>query len=199
MTSRRDANCCQPGLMESYNVYPKKENGMADPGRPSRSPVENKQYAYDGYSQMFEHSENKNYMANRCQQNSSRMVLDERLQNNFGNHEAADSAERLFPDSSTLDTSIQSQNSSEPFFYPSNDRCHYTCEVLDTRLPQMAMNAGNAQTGMNNYNDVNVNELDLPPFVDYTLVGMLCSSAEEDTSNLLTGCQQNTQTYVSHH
>ncbi|XP_031850149.1 uncharacterized protein LOC116435091 [Nomia melanderi] len=199
MSSRRDANCCQPGLMESYNVYPKKENGVADPARPNRSPVENKQYAYDGYNQMFEHSENKNYMANRCQQNSSRMVLDERLQNNFGSHETSDSTERLFPDSSTLDTSIQSQNSSEPFFYPSNDRCHYTCEVLDTRLPQMPMNAGNTQTGMNNYNDVNVNELDLPPFVDYTLVGMLCSSAEEDTSNLLTGCQQNTQTYVSHH
>ncbi|XP_076243361.1 uncharacterized protein LOC143184784 [Calliopsis andreniformis] len=206
LASRRDVNCfpkenCQSGLLETstYGVYSKKENGMTDPGRPSRSPIENKQYTYDGYSQMFDHSESKNHMANRSHQNSNRMVLDERLQNNYGSHETnPDSAKRLFQDSNNMDTSMQSQNSPEPFFYSNNERCHYTCEELDTRLPQMvpAMNAGTTQTGIN-YGDVS--DLDLPPFVDYTLVGMLCSSTEDDTPHLLPSCPQNAQSYVPHH
>ena len=205
LASRRDVNCfpkenCQPGLLETgnYNVYPKKENGMAEAARPSRSPIENKQYAYDGYNQMFDHSDSKSQLSSRSHQNSNRMVLDERLQNNYGGHEAnPDSTERLFPDSTGMEASMQPQSSPEPFFYPSNDRCHYTCEVLDTRLPQMTMNADVAQPGINAYGDVS--DLDLPPFVDYTLVGMLCSSTEEDTSNLLPGCPQNAQSYVPHH
>lgn len=207
LTSRRNVNCftkenCQPGLMDrgSYSVYSKKENGITDPVRPSRSPIENKQYAYDGYSQLFDHSDAKNQLTTACRPHQNRMVLDERLQNNYGNHETnPDTTDRLFPDSNGIDASLQSQNSPEPFFYPNNDRCHYTCEVLDTRLPQMTINAaqtGTPQTGIN-YGDVS--ELDLPPFVDYTLVGMLCSSAEEDTTNLLPGCPQNSQSYVPHH
>ncbi|XP_029038327.1 uncharacterized protein LOC114873796 [Osmia bicornis bicornis] len=209
LTSRRNVNCftkenCQPGLMDrgSYTAYSKKENGITDPVRPSRSPIENKQYTYDGYSQLFDHSDTKDQLTTACRphQNTNRMVLDERLQNNYGNHETnPDTTDRLFPDSNGMDASLQSQNSPEPFFYPNNDRCHYTCEVLDTRLPQMTMNTaqtGTPQTGIN-YGDVS--ELDLPPFVDYTLVGMLCSSAEEDTSNLLPGCPQNSQSYVPHH
>ncbi|OAD58603.1 Transcription factor glial cells missing [Eufriesea mexicana] len=204
LPSRRDVNCfpkenCQPGLMDrgSYNVYSKKENGMVDSVRPSRSPMENKHYSYDGYSQIFDQSE-KNQLANRPDQNTNRMVLDERLQNNYTGRETnPDSTERLFAESNGMETTMPSQNSPEPFFYPSNDRCHYTCEVLDTRLPQMALNTGvNTQPGMNNYGDVS--ELDLPPFVDYTLVGMLCST-EEDTSSLLPGCPQNAQSYVPHH
>ncbi|CAK9828510.1 Transcription factor glial cells missing [Anthophora retusa] len=204
LSSRRDVNCfpkenCQSGLMDrgSYSMYQKKENGMGDPVRPSRSPMENKQYSYDGYSQIFEHSDTKNHLINRPHQNTNRMVLDERLQNNYGNHETnPDSTERLFPDSNTMETTMQSQNSPEPFFYPSNDRCHYTCEVLDTRLPQMTINNGTNQPAMDNYGDVG--ELDLPPFVDYTFVGMLCPP-EENTSSLLPGCPQNTQSYVPHH
>ncbi|XP_076393234.1 uncharacterized protein LOC100876634 isoform X5 [Megachile rotundata] len=199
LTSRKNVNCftkenCQPPLMDraNYNVYPKKENGMTDPVRPSRSPI-----TYDGYSQLFDHSDTKSQLTTTCRPHQTRMVLDERLQNNYGNHETnPDTTERLFPDSNGIDTSLQSQSSPEPFFYPSNDRCHYTCEVLDTRLPQMNMNTGNTQTGIN-YGDVS--ELDLPPFVDYTLVGMLCSSAEEDASNLLPSCPQNAQSYVPHH
>lgn len=202
-TRRGDVNCfpkenCQQGLMEraGYNVYPKKENGM-DPARPARSPMENKHYSYDGYShQMFEQQpEAKNQLANRIsssnQNASGRMVLDERLSTN------PEPSDRLFPD--TMDAAMPTQNSPEPFFYPSNDRCHYTCEVVDTRLPQMAIAPSVAPSnGMNgSYGDVT--DLDLPPFVDYTLVGMLCST-EEDTSSLLPpSCPQNAHTYVPHH
>ncbi|XP_068965528.1 uncharacterized protein [Bombus flavifrons] len=203
LPSRRNLNCfpkenCQPGLMDrgNYNVYPKKENGMVDPVRPSRSPMENKHYSYDGYNHMFEQSDAKNQLTSRPNQNASRMVLDERLQNNYGRETNPDSTERLFPDSNGMEAAMPTQNSPEPFFYPSNDRCHYTCEVLDTRLPQMTMNPTVTQSSINNYGDVS--ELDLPPFVDYTLVGMLCST-EEDTSNLLPGCPQNSQSYVPHH
>ncbi|XP_017878422.1 uncharacterized protein LOC108624010 [Ceratina calcarata] len=203
LNSRREVHCfpkenCQPGLMDRGNyVYGKKENGMVDsvPARPSRSPMENKHYSYDGYNQLFEHSNAKSHLTNRTpHQNTNRMILDERLQNNYG-HEVNPDSDRLFPDANGLDTSMQSQNSPEPFFYPSNDRCHYTCEVLDTRIPQMTANTGASQTGINNYE---VTELDIPSFVDYTLVGMLCS-ADEDTSNLLPGCPQNAQSYVPHH
>ncbi|CAD1476671.1 unnamed protein product, partial [Heterotrigona itama] len=204
LSPRRDVNCfpkenCQPGLIDrgNYNIYPKKENGMVDPVRPSRSPMETKHYSYDGYSQMFEQSDGKSQLTNRSNQNTNRMVLDERLQNNYGRETNPDSTERLFPDSNGMEAAMPAQNSPEPFFYSSNDRCHYTCEVLDTRLPQMPMaNPTVAQSAMNNYGDVS--ELDLPPFVDYTLVGMLCST-EEDTSTLLTGCPQNGQNYVPHH
>lgn len=203
LPSRRNLNCfpkenCQPGLMDrgNYNVYPKKENGMVDPVRPSRSPMENKHYSYDGYNHMFEQSDAKNQLTSRPNQNANRMVLDERLQNNYGRETNPDSTERLFPDSNGMEAAMPTQNSPEPFFYPSNDRCHYTCEVLDTRLPQMTMNPTVTQSSINNYGDVS--ELDLPPFVDYTLVGMLCST-EEDTSNLLPGCPQNSQSYVPHH
>lgn len=203
---RADVNCfpkenCQPGLMDrpSYNVYPKKENGIAvDSVRPSRSPIENKHYFNDGYNhQMFEQSDSaKNQLTSRIP-NQNRMVLDERLQNNYGGRETnPDPSERLFPDPSGMDASIPAQNSPEPFFYPSNDRCHYTCEVVDTRLPQMAITSAAQANGMNNYGDVA--DLDLPPFVDYTLVGMLCST-EEDTSSLLPSCPQNSHSYVPHH
>lgn len=197
LNTRRDIACfpkenCQPELMGrgNYNVYHKKEHGMAEPVRPSRP--------YDNYSQMFDHhGDTKDHLVNRSHQNTNRMVLDERLQNNYVGHETTpDSAERLFADSNGMDTAMQSQNSPEPFFYPSNDRCHYTCEVLDTRLPQMNLNTGPTQTDMNNYGDVS--ELDMPPFVDYTLVGMLCPT-EEDTTSLLPSCPQNVQSYVPHH
>lgn len=153
--------------------------------------MENKHYSFnDGY-QMFDQSDKNQLAANRIP-NQSRMVgLDERLQNNY-RETNADTSERLFPDPSGMD--IPAQNSPEPFFYPTNDRCHYTCEVVDTRLPQMAV--ASQSNGMNNYGDVA--DLDLPPFVDYTLVGMLCST-EEDTSSLLPGCPQNSHSYVPHH
>ena len=200
LPARRDVNCfpkenCQQGLMDrpSYSVYPKKEIDSSRPSISSSrgSPMENKHYSFnDGY-QMFDQSD-KNQLAANHIPNQSRMVgLDERLQNNY-RETNADTSERLFPDPSGMD--IPAQNSPEPFFYPTNDRCHYTCEVVDTRLPQMAV--ASQSNGMNNYGDVA--DLDLPPFVDYTLVGMLCST-EEDTSSLLPGCPQNSHSYVPHH
>lgn len=122
-------------------------------------------------------------------------VLDDRL--NYSSHEQNPAViERLFStDPSTTETAIHSQNSPEPFFYPSNDRCQYTCEVLDTRIPQVPVN--------NNHHPVNyddVTDLELPAFVDYTLVGMLCSSGNDETSSgILSNCSQTGQNYVPNH
>ncbi|XP_008214127.1 transcription factor glial cells missing 2-like [Nasonia vitripennis] len=87
----------------------------------------------------------------------------------------------------------QQQTSPAPsFFYQGNDRssCHYTCEVLDTRL-QAQVNAAPPMSY------AEVPDMEVPPFVDYTLVGMLCSSAEEE----LAPCQQQAMvhSYVPHH
>ncbi|XP_014213396.1 putative uncharacterized protein DDB_G0271606 [Copidosoma floridanum] len=62
----------------------------------------------------------------------------------------------------------------EVCFYQPEDRCHqYSCgDLLDNRLTQSASGMGYAQ----------VTDLDLPPFIDYTLVGMLCNSGEEHQS-----------------
>lgn len=126
------------------------------------------------------------------------MNLDDRLQGDYGGQEASETAERLFHNSGGVmeASTVQSQNSSEPFFYSVNDRCHYTCEVLE-RVPQM-MNAGPAHGTVNNYGDQVAADIDLPPFVDYTLVGMLCSSTDEDTSSLLPGCSQDSHSYIPH-
>ncbi|KAG7207533.1 hypothetical protein KM043_009164 [Ampulex compressa] len=191
---------CQGALLERpyNNPYGQKakNDSLVEASRASRSPIEGKQaYGFEGYQQIFEDS--KSQQASRApHQIANRLVLDERLQAGFpGQDPASEANDRLvFTDHANLESSMQSQNSPEPFFYPSNDRCHYTCEVLDTRLPQMPV--GNPGL-VNNYADVE--DLELPPFVDYTLVGMLCSSTEADTSALLQGCPQNPQSYVPHH
>lgn len=83
----------------------------------------------------------------------------------------------------------------ESYFYQNNDRCHYTCEVLDTRLPQVGNMAGYTE----------VADLEMPPYVDYTLVGMLCSSGEEEQQQqpqqLPVACQQQpvVHGYAHHH
>ena len=135
---------------------------------------------------------NKSSASNRSPHQDQR-VLEDRL--NYGSHEQNPAIiERLFSDQGTTDTTIHSQNSSEPFFYSNNDRCHYTCEVLDTRLPQVPVGSSHSV----GYGDVT--DLEMPPFVDYTLVGMLCSPGEEETSaGILTNCSQTSQTYVSNH
>lgn len=210
LSSRRDVDCyknnCQPQLASraEYSVYqrPKSED-LQDAGRQNRSPG-NKQYPFDGYHhhhhhQMFEHGDAKDQPHNRvAQPNSSRMSLDERLQGDYGGQEAPETVERLFHNSAMMDATVQPQNSPESFFYSVNDRCHYTCEILE-RVPQM-MTTGPAAHGttVNNYGDQVAADIDLPPFVDYTLVGMLCSSADEDTSSLLPGCSQDSHSYIPH-
>lgn len=92
--------------------------------------------------------------------------------------------------------------SEEPFYYPGNDRCHYTCEVLDTRLPQMSAVMTTNGGGEQNVGFGDVPDLDIAPFVDYTFVGMLCSPTEEPSAHgSLPGvCNtQPTQAYVGHH
>ncbi|XP_015607622.1 transcription factor glial cells missing [Cephus cinctus] len=120
-------------------------------------------------------------------------VLDDRLTYVNPTEQSSALSERLYPDQ-TSETTVQSQSSPEPFFYPSNERCHYTCEVLDTRIPQMPLPAGH------NVNYSEVADLEVPPFVDYTLVGMLCSPGDDDPSpGLLPACTQPSQTYVPNH
>lgn len=203
LSSRREVDCynknsCQPPLVSrtEYNLYQRpKINDPHDATRQNRSP-ESKQYLFDDYQQIIEHNDNKNNQShNGSAQNSTRLNLDDRL--HYGNHENPEATERLFHDSVMIETPVQNQNSSDPFFYPNNDRCPYTCEILD-RLPQ-TMNAGSAHGTINNYGDQIDANLDMPPFVDYTLVGMLCSSAEEHTSNLLPSCPQDSHSYIPHH
>ncbi|XP_015115347.1 uncharacterized protein LOC107039976 [Diachasma alloeum] len=103
--------------------------------------------------------------------------------------------DRLFPESN--DGTIQHPHSSpEPYFYPNNDRCHYTCQVVDTRLPQIQLPPSNS----GNYD---VSDIEIPQFVDYTLVGMLCNSGDDNLANnnvLLPNCQQSPhQAYVQNH
>jgi len=205
LSSRREIECyknsCQSSVLNraEYNAYqrPKSED-LQDTTRRS-SNAENKPYPFDDYHQMFEHGDTKNQPHNHVvHQNSTSMNLDDRLQGGcYSNQETPEIAERLFHNSGVAETSIQSQNSPEPLFYPNNDRCHYTCEILE-RMPQM-MNAGAVHGSINNYGDQTTTDLDLPPFVDYTLVGMLCSSMDEDTSNMLPGCPQDSHTYIPHH
>lgn len=74
------------------------------------------------------------------------------------------------------------QTSPEPYFYPSNpaDRCHYTCEV---------------QTNNNNNNNNSLGYTEVvEPYVDYTLVGMLCN---EEQPMMQPPPPQNV--YVPHH
>ncbi|XP_020277739.1 transcription factor glial cells missing-like [Pseudomyrmex gracilis] len=213
LSARREVNECyknnsQPSMVDrtEYNIYqrPKSED-LQDTARHNCSP-ENKPYPFDGYHQMFEQSDVKNQPQNRavCQSSTRTTNLDDKLQSGgYGNHhESSEIAGRLYHNNSgAVETSIQSQNSPEPFFYPSNDRCHYTCEILE-RVPQM-MNAGPVHGAVNSYGSDQTTaaaDLELPPFVDYTLVGMLCSSADEDTSSLLPGCPQDSHSsYISHH
>lgn len=173
--------------------------------RSSRSP-EDRSYSFDGYHhQMFDHGDSKTQSHGRVahHQNTTRMNLDDRLQA-YDSHEATETADRLFHGSGAMENAaIQSQNSQEPFLYPNNERCHYTCEILD-RLPQMMNNTpGTTAHGanVNNYNEQVAADLDLPPFVDYTLVGMLCSSADEEAASSLlpAGCSQDSHSYVPHH
>lgn len=212
LSSRRDVDSfnknCQGTIIDraNYGTYQRPKNDMAltDPNRSDRSPVsENRHnYSFDGY-QIFEDSNSKNHQSivRPSHPRSNHIGLDEKSQNIYGTHETnPEVTERLFPVATTIESSVQSQNSPEPFFYSNNDRCHYTCEVLDTRLPQMTMtnSAPVHQTGLNSYSDVA--DIDLPPFVDYTLVGMLCSSTEEDTTtSIMTGCPPNSQAFVPHH
>ncbi|KAK2584448.1 hypothetical protein KPH14_006828 [Odynerus spinipes] len=213
ISSRRDVDCfnkdCQGAMIDrtSYGAYQKPKNdsvALAEADRANRSPnSESKHpYTFDGY-QMFDDASSKTHqpLARPPHQRPNHINLDERPPNAYATHETnPDVTERLFPDpTTTIEPSVQSQNSSEPFFYPSNERCHYTCEVLDTRLPPMTMNAAPVHhSTVNGYGDVA--DMDLPPFVDYTLVGMLCSSTEEDTTtSMMPGCPPNSQAYVPHH
>ena len=88
------------------------------------------------------------------------------------------------------DNTAHLQTSPEPFFYSETERCQYTCEINDSRITQMTQNPSAS------YNDVP--DLELPQFVDYTLVGMLCSSADENEANGMINCNQS-QAYVPHH
>ncbi|KAL2745094.1 hypothetical protein V1477_006511 [Vespula maculifrons] len=211
LSSRRDIDCfkdCQSNMIDrsNYGNYQRPKNDMAltDPNRSERSPVsENRNpYSFDGY-QVFEDSNSKNHQSivRPSHPRSNHIGLDERSQNVYGTHEMnPEVTERLFPEASSIEPTVQPQNSPEHFFYSTNDRCHYTCEVLDNRLPQMTMtNAAPVHHPVvNGYSDVA--DIDLPPFVDYTLVGMLCSSTEEDTTtSMMTGCPSNSQAFVPHH
>ncbi|XP_025269577.1 transcription factor glial cells missing isoform X2 [Camponotus floridanus] len=206
LASRREVECYKNNgqapiisRME-YNLYQRPKNeDQHDAARRNCNSEQDKPYAFDGYHHMFEHADSKNQSHNRVvHQNSSRLNLDEKLQGNYDNQEAPEIVERLFHNSGVTETSVRSQNSPETYFYPSNDRCHYTCEIVE-RMPQMT-SAGPVTHGtVNNYGDQIAADLDLPPFVDYTLVGMLCSSADEDTSNLLpSGCLQDSHSYTHH-
>ncbi|XP_043287533.1 uncharacterized protein [Venturia canescens] len=128
-------------------------------------------------------------------------ILDDRL--NYVHSEAHNPSnngnsvsERLFDGH---DSRVGAQRTSpETFFYPANERCQYTCEILDTRLPNLTNT--NPCTNINSYGDVS--DLELPAFVDYTLVGMLCSPGDNNPSNnnnMVSNCAQNTQTFVPHH
>ncbi|XP_050452607.1 uncharacterized protein LOC126852162 [Cataglyphis hispanica] len=206
LVSRREIECyknsCQSPIIgrTEYNLYqrPKSEN-QHDTARRNCSSEQDKPYTIDEYHHMFE-QDSKNQSHNRViHQNSSRLNLDDRLQSSYDNQETPEIAERLFHNSGVTETSVlRSQNSPETFFYPNNDRCHYTCEVVE-RMPQMT-SAGPTHGTVNNYGDQIAADLDLPPFVDYTLVGMLCSSTDEDTSSLLpSGCPQDSHSYIPHH
>ncbi|XP_012526545.1 uncharacterized protein LOC105831145 [Monomorium pharaonis] len=209
LSSRREVECyknsCQSPMMNrtEYSLYqrPKSDELQEQTVRRNCSPEGNKPYPFDGYHQMFEHGDAKNQPHNRVvHQNSvTRTNLDERLQNCYASQETPETAERLFHNASGVtETSVQSRNSPESFFYPGNERCPYTCEILE-RVPQM-MSAGPAHGTVNNYGDSATADLDLPPFVDYTLVGMLCSSTDEETSSLLPGCPQDSHNnYIPHH
>ena len=159
----------------------------------SRSPNTENNSAFSNFNgyQVIE-PVNKSPGSNRSPHQGQR-VLEERL--SYVSHDQNPAViERLFSDQNTSDTVIHSQNSPEPFFYPSNDRCQYTCEVLDTRLSQVPLGNSNSV----GYGDVQ--DIEMPSFVDYTLVGMLCSSAEEETTaGILTNCSQTGQNYVPHH
>ncbi|XP_063976980.1 uncharacterized protein LOC135162443 [Diachasmimorpha longicaudata] len=102
--------------------------------------------------------------------------------------------DRLFPESN--DGGLQHHSSPEPYFYSSNDRCHYTCDVIDTRHNQI-------QLPLNNSANYDVSDIEIPQFVDYTLVGMLCNSGDDNLASnnvLLANCQQSPQqAYVQNH
>lgn len=100
--------------------------------------------------------------------------------------------ERLYPESS--DAGIHQHLSPEPYFYGQNERCHYTCDVGDTRIPQIQL--------PNNSGNYDVNDIELPQYVDYTLVGMLCNSGDDDhlrNDNVMGNCQQAPHAYVQNH
>lgn len=203
LAPRREVECyknnCQSPIISrmEYNLYQRPKNDdQHDAARRNCNSEQDKPYAFDGYHHMFEHADSKTQSHNRVvHQNSSRLNLDERLQGNYDNQEAPEIVERLLHNSGVTEMSVGSQNSPETYF--SNDRCHYTCEIVE-RMPQMT-NAGPAHGTVNNYGDQITADLDLPPFVDYTLIGMLCSSADEDTSSLLpSGCLQDSHNYTPH-
>lgn len=131
-------------------------------------------------------------------------ILDDRL--NFVNQEPHQNTttngnsinERLFNDHDSRLPTAQ-RTSPDTFFYPANERCQYTCEILDTRLPNLT---NPNQCNIHSYGDVP--DLEIPAFVDYTLVGMLCSPGDNthpasSNNNIVNNCSQNTQTFVPHH
>lgn len=169
-----------------------KSQSMDQTLHPSRSPnsVNNSTFTNFNSFQVMEPVTKS--PSNRSPHHDQR-VLDDRL--SYGSHEQTPAViERLFSDQSTTEAAIHSQNSPEPFFYSSNDRCQYTCEVLDTRIPQVPLTNNHSV----NYDDVA--DLEMPAFVDYTLVGMMCSSGNEETSGgILSNCSSTGQNFVSNH
>ncbi|XP_012289076.1 transcription factor glial cells missing-like [Orussus abietinus] len=180
----------------AYQMYHKPQRNILtadsqnlEEALPSQSPADEVAPGYGGfeeYRQMVEppvikrSSSPSSLMAHR--------VLDERLTYIGDERRGRPLQDRGEP---TSTNGAPTQGSPEPFFYANNERCQYTCEALDTRVPQM----GPAPGSQVNYE---VGDLEGPSFIDYTLVGMLYSSGEDDpaSAQLLANCSQ---TYVPHH
>ncbi|KAK0082579.1 hypothetical protein PV325_010160, partial [Microctonus aethiopoides] len=187
---------------------------------PSQSPTSNSAATtgfttydtdYHQNHQLIDTNITKNSVNERLN-SSLRQTIDNRLNYNVQEQNTT-ITERLFPsEPSTNDNNSMNhhhhhhQNGSpEPYFYQNNnERCQYTCQVLDTRLSQVQLPSNNLVNSSSNYGNSgnDVPDLDIPAFVDYTLVGLLCNSGDDNsatTSEILSNCNQSTQAYVPHH
>lgn len=171
----KDAEVAKSGC--NFQSRCMKNESLEQVQHPSHSPLSGNFSQFDNYQLATE--------SNVTERNvGSTRILQERLTYEGQNP----MAERLFPDQTDISNT---QNSPEPYFYSSNDRCQYNCDDVNNRF-----SSSNQVTGNNHsvhYGDIA--DIDVPAFVDYTLVGMLCSSGDSADMNVL----PDTQNYVPHH
>uniref|UniRef100_A0ABD2X7D0 GCM domain-containing protein n=1 Tax=Trichogramma kaykai TaxID=54128 RepID=A0ABD2X7D0_9HYME len=115
------------------------------------------------------------------------------------------------PTTTTSLLTIQSQASpaESAYYYQSNtgnDRCHYSCDDAAARLQQQQQQQHhqvNVNNNMTSYTGDGQSTVDFAPYVDYTLVGMLCSPEDEESSQQQNQhqhqLQQQQQLHHQHH
>ncbi|XP_034933782.1 uncharacterized protein gcm isoform X2 [Chelonus insularis] len=161
-----DLNCSRYDVNHYHKTPSMKLNAVNESSLPSQSPTLQNPPTYinyDEYPSTLDPTISKNSI--------HRQSPDDRINYEIPNKHSGFS-NRIYSEQSQ--EPVMHHISSEPYFY-TNDKCYYTCEVVDSRLSH------------------------LPSFGNQ--VGMLCNPDETNANNngLISNCDQNNSAFISHH